>query len=85
VRRSPRPTPPPRADVWAWQERAACRDVDPDLFFAPEEERGMRRRAREVVAVALCGTCPRTSETIPVITRMTARIHSRVTMLSFPL
>jgi WhiB family redox-sensing transcriptional regulator len=57
VRRSPHPAPP-RADGWAWQERAACRDVDPDLFFAPEQERGMRRRARELVAVSLCGTCP---------------------------
>jgi WhiB family redox-sensing transcriptional regulator len=46
------------ADEWAWQERAACRDVNPDLFFAPEEERGMRRRARELVALSLCGTCP---------------------------
>src|SRR5919198_6071897 len=45
VRRTPHPTPPPLADVWAWQEQAACRDVNPDLFFAPEEERGMRRRA----------------------------------------
>jgi WhiB family redox-sensing transcriptional regulator len=45
-------------DAWSWQERAACRDVNPDLFFAPEEERGMRRRARELVALSLCGTCP---------------------------
>ena len=58
MRRTPHPTPPPLADVWAWQEEAACRDVNPDLFFAPEEERGMRRRARELVALSLCGTCP---------------------------
>jgi WhiB family redox-sensing transcriptional regulator len=35
-----------------------CRDVNPELFFSPESERGVRKRAREMVAKSLCGTCP---------------------------
>jgi len=45
-------------DLWDWQSQAACRDVNPELFFSPESERGVRKRAREMVAKSLCGTCP---------------------------
>ena len=50
--------PAPLMQIWDWQSEAACRDVNPDLFFSPESERGRRKRARELVAKALCGTCP---------------------------
>ena len=56
-RGSPR-LPAPLMQIWDWQSQAACRDVNPDLFFSPESERGRRKRARELVAKALCGTCP---------------------------
>lgn len=41
-----------------WQDRAACLDVDPELFYSPEGERGASRRAREDRAKAVCSTCP---------------------------
>ena len=50
--------PRPLMDLWDWQSQAACRDVNPELFFSPESERGVRKRAREMVAKSLCGTCP---------------------------
>jgi WhiB family redox-sensing transcriptional regulator len=50
--------PRPLKDLWDWQSQAACRDVNPELFFSPESERGVRKRAREMVAKSLCGTCP---------------------------
>jgi WhiB family redox-sensing transcriptional regulator len=50
--------PAPLMDLWDWQSQSACRDVNPELFFSPESERGVRKRAREMVAKSLCGTCP---------------------------
>ena len=50
--------PRPLMDLWDWQSQAACRDVNPELFFSPESERGVRKRAREMVAKSLCGNCP---------------------------
>ncbi|HEY0619072.1 WhiB family transcriptional regulator [Streptomyces sp. SID13031] len=50
--------PRPLMDLWDWQSQSACRDVNPELFFSPESERGVRKRAREMVAKSLCGTCP---------------------------
>ena len=50
--------PAPLLDLWDWQSQAECRDVNPDLFFSPESERGVRKRARETVAKSLCRTCP---------------------------
>ncbi|HYU84239.1 MAG TPA: WhiB family transcriptional regulator [Kribbellaceae bacterium] len=58
VAKAPPRLPAPLWDNWSWQEQAACRDVDPDLFFSVESERGLRRRAREVLAKSLCSTCP---------------------------
>lgn len=34
-----------------WQEQAACRDADPELFFSSED--GSRHEA-----LSLCGACP---------------------------
>lgn len=54
---------PPRVidrewDPLEWQDRAACRYEDPDLFFGPPGERPETRRAREAYAIdAFCSTC----------------------------
>lgn len=58
VTQAPSNLPTPLLENWAWQDRAACRDVDPELFFAAEAERGLRKHAREGLAKSLCGTCP---------------------------
>lgn len=41
-----------------WQDSAACRDRDTEMFFHPDGERGPRRAARERAAKAICATCP---------------------------
>ena len=41
-----------------WQLLAACRDVDTEQFFHPDNERGPSRLARETAAKAICATCP---------------------------
>ena len=49
------PSPPAPS---GWTERAACRGEDPDLFYAPEGERGGNLALRELVAKRICATCP---------------------------
>ncbi|RJK94815.1 WhiB family transcriptional regulator [Vallicoccus soli] len=44
--------------AWDWQRDAACRDADPSLFFAADDERGHSRLRREAAAHAYCGRCP---------------------------
>jgi WhiB family redox-sensing transcriptional regulator len=39
-----------------WRDRAACRDVDPDLFFPVDA--GESSLAQEARALAVCRTCP---------------------------
>ena len=47
------------AAFWSWRLHAACRNVDTELFYAPESgERGRARTARERTAKAICATCP---------------------------
>ena len=58
VSKAPEGLPSPLIENWEWQDRAACKDVNPELFFAAEAERGLRKRARELLAKSLCGTCP---------------------------
>ena len=41
-----------------WQYQGACRDLDTELFFHPEGERGSTRRRRAANAKAICATCP---------------------------
>lgn len=41
-----------------WQERAACREADPELFFSPEVEYAQQRLDREAEAKAICARCP---------------------------
>jgi WhiB family redox-sensing transcriptional regulator len=42
----------------SWQDRAACRPEDMDLFFGPDGERTPERNARERRAKAICARCP---------------------------
>ena len=50
--------PLPIIDHWEWQYQGACRDMDPEMFFHPDGERGPRRRNRDNAAKAVCATCP---------------------------
>ena len=50
--------PPPVTDVWDWQMRGACRELDSALFFHPENERGPARAHREARAKQICSGCP---------------------------
>ncbi len=50
--------PVPVAELWDWQMHGACRDLNSDLFFHPERERGPSRAAREARAKAVCRSCP---------------------------
>ena len=50
--------PKPVAASWEWQQQGACRSLPTEMFFHPENERGPRRKAREMAAKAVCNTCP---------------------------
>ncbi len=50
--------PQPIAEQWEWQYEGSCRSMDSEKFFHPDGERGPRRRNRENVAKAVCGSCP---------------------------
>lgn len=50
--------PQPVVEVWDWQRRAACRNLDSSMFFHPDGERGTRRQQREDRAKAVCAACP---------------------------
>ena len=42
-----------------WQDRAACKGMDPTIFFGPEyAETVKEKRDREDAAKAVCMTCP---------------------------
>lgn len=41
-----------------WQDQAACKGLDTDLFFHPDGERGASRRERAAAAKAVCLSCP---------------------------
>jgi WhiB family redox-sensing transcriptional regulator len=41
-----------------WQEGAACRGTDTELFYLPDAIRGQRKRNREAAAKAVCAGCP---------------------------
>jgi WhiB family transcriptional regulator, redox-sensing transcriptional regulator len=46
------------AQFWSWHLQAACRQVDTELFYSPEGERGPRKERREAAAKQVCGACP---------------------------
>jgi WhiB family redox-sensing transcriptional regulator len=48
----------PRTDLWDWQLRATCRQVETDLFFPQEGETHHGRRGRERAAKRICRSCP---------------------------
>ncbi|OJY38831.1 MAG: WhiB family transcriptional regulator [Pseudonocardia sp. 73-21] len=50
--------PAPVTELWDWQTRGACRDLDSSMFFHPEHERGGARAAREDRAKQVCLGCP---------------------------
>jgi WhiB family redox-sensing transcriptional regulator len=43
---------------WDWQRRAACRDMDLEIFFHPDGERDPSRAQRVARAKAICAGCP---------------------------
>jgi WhiB family transcriptional regulator, redox-sensing transcriptional regulator len=50
--------PVPVTTIWDWQLRAACRDIDTDVFFHPEHERGPAKDRRDRRAKRVCARCP---------------------------
>src|SRR5690348_3477137 len=50
--------PGPVAELWEWQQYAACTGLGTERFFHPDGERGQRRAAREAAAKAVCRGCP---------------------------
>ena len=50
--------PGPVSDHWDWQQDAACRGLDVEAFYHPDNERGPAREARELAAKAVCADCP---------------------------
>lgn len=47
----------PQDAIWEWQERGACREADPTLFFHPQNERGLARQRRDQSAKQVCADC----------------------------
>jgi WhiB family transcriptional regulator, redox-sensing transcriptional regulator len=45
-------------EMWEWQLRAACREMDSAVFFHPENERGPAKNERIRRAKSVCGHCP---------------------------
>lgn len=52
----------PSTEMWDWQLRARCRNMDTDLFFSPEGETRQARRYREEFATQICHSCPVVTE-----------------------
>lgn len=61
TKRAPATRAEPFASIfraWEWQEAAACRGTDTDLFFGAEHETALRRANREARVRAMCAGCP---------------------------
>ncbi|MFD7006229.1 MULTISPECIES: WhiB family transcriptional regulator [Rhodococcus] len=41
-----------------WRDSAACRGIEPSMFFSPDNERGIARSHRESRARQICQDCP---------------------------
>jgi WhiB family transcriptional regulator, redox-sensing transcriptional regulator len=50
--------PTPIIENWDWQYDGVCRQVDPEVFFPPDSERGPVRQRREMQAKQYCEHCP---------------------------
>lgn len=48
----------PVVEMWDWQQHGKCRQVDPEVFFHPEGERGSKRHDRDAAAKVVCEACP---------------------------
>lgn len=44
-------------DDWNWHERALCKEVDNDLFYYADEERGDTKNKRIHTAKSVCNKC----------------------------
>jgi WhiB family redox-sensing transcriptional regulator len=44
--------------VTNWRRRSSCLQVDPKLFFGPDDETVAVRQVREAVASTVCRACP---------------------------
>jgi WhiB family transcriptional regulator, redox-sensing transcriptional regulator len=45
-------------EEWTWQLQGSCRGLPSSVFYFPENERGHRRRRRELRAKRICLECP---------------------------
>jgi len=52
----------PRPNQWDWQQRGLCREVDSEVFFYEDQERGDNKADRIAKARAICNACPVTKE-----------------------
>ena len=50
--------PGPLIDNWEWQYQGSCQNMDTELFFHPEGERGPSRKRRAQQAKRVCARCP---------------------------
>ena len=50
--------PQPLLSNYDWQVDGACRNSEPNEFFAGDAERGNRRLSRDERAKAMCRQCP---------------------------
>ena len=49
--------PKPTLSNYRWQEDAACKEVDPELFFYADMERGPMKEEKIKQAKQICATC----------------------------
>jgi WhiB family transcriptional regulator, redox-sensing transcriptional regulator len=47
-----------RREVTGWRERAACRKMEPELFFPPERQQDAATKKRIRIAKSACAICP---------------------------
>lgn len=50
--------PKPVESNYKWQDKALCKETDPELFFHPDHQRGDEKILRVQQAKAICQTCP---------------------------
>lgn len=68
---------PPRG-YRLWEREAACRSVDPELFFPPSHpESPSQRVAREAEARGVCASCPVLEQCRTLVDRMEAGVPAR--------
>jgi hypothetical protein len=70
------------ADLWDWQLEGSCRQVNPEVFFHPEGERGSARRSRDSAAKEVCLGCPVLVQCREHALRVRASGHTRVGLLA---